>query len=89
MQAHVWQKIMFTYDVIAIFLTITCFNSPHKRGYDITYVAKAYDICFRFVTSLYRCTIIHNTEFFAFVTNHSTVLRFSIGKLSYDWLKVD
>ena len=112
MQAHVWQKIMFIYDVIAIFLTFTCFNQvvsiayknvnmmlstkqvsdfllllrtelirqkvigiatkvkcilvyyvlfqfctihvfQKQRGYDITYVTKAYDICFLLVTPLY------------------------------------
>jgi hypothetical protein len=58
MQAHVWQKIMFIYNVIATFLTFTCFNSPKKRGYDTTYVAKAYDICFRLVTPLYKCVTI-------------------------------
>ena len=83
MQARVWQKIMFIYDVIAIFLTFACFNSPQKRGYDITYVAKVYDICFRLVTSLYRCTIIHNTEFFTFCnqSQHSSKIFYWKTKL--------
>ena len=68
MQAHVWQKIMFICDVIAIFLTSTCFNSP--QNVDIMILPTLLKpMISAFVWShpyIDLHTIIHTTDFLTF-----------------------